>query len=85
LGRFKTQCDYAFETWKKNNPTKVLTTIPFTPLLKYTITELAADKILILEQKVNYFMNGFNNMINFEFKWDAQKDYEFISLNIQTS
>jgi hypothetical protein len=29
-------------------------------------------------------MNGFN-MINFEFKWDAQKDYEFISLNIQTS
>jgi alpha-amylase len=27
---------------------------------------------------VNYFENGFNSMINFEFKYDAQKDYEFI-------
>jgi alpha-amylase len=30
------------------------------------------------DKKVNYFENGFNSMINFEFKYDAQKDYEFI-------
>ncbi len=30
------------------------------------------------DKKVNYFENGFNNMINFEFKWDAKKDYESI-------
>jgi hypothetical protein len=36
-------------------------------------------------KKVNYFMNGFNNMINFEFKWDAQKTMNLFSLNIQTS
>jgi alpha-amylase len=35
LGRFKTQCDYAFETWKKNNPTKVLDNNSF-----YTIAEV---------------------------------------------
>jgi alpha-amylase len=37
------------------------------------------------DKKVNYFMNGFNNMINFEFKWDAQKTMNLFSLNIQTS
>jgi alpha-amylase len=30
------------------------------------------------DKKVNYYENGFNNMINFEFKSDAKKDYEFI-------
>jgi alpha-amylase len=25
------------------------------------------------DKKVNYFENGFNSMINFEFKYDAQK------------
>ena len=32
---FKTQCNYAFETWKKNNPTKVLDNNSF-----YTIAEV---------------------------------------------
>jgi len=30
------------------------------------------------DKKVNYFEHGFNNMINFEFKWDAKHDYEFV-------
>ncbi len=30
------------------------------------------------DKKVNYFENGFNSLINFDFKYDAQKDYEFI-------
>ncbi|CAH0334580.1 Periplasmic alpha-amylase [Flavobacterium sp. CECT 9288] len=76
---FKTQCDYAFETWKKNNPTKVLDNNSF-----YTIAEVynygisGGQDFDFGDKKVNYFKNGFNNMINFEFKWDAQKDYEFI-------
>jgi alpha-amylase len=36
------------------------------------------------DKKIN-FKNGFNNMINFEFKWDAQKTMNLYSLNIQTS
>ncbi|MFV5699622.1 alpha-amylase family glycosyl hydrolase [Flavobacterium sp. ZT3R17] len=76
---FKTQCNYAFENWKKNNPTKVLDNNSF-----YTIAEvynygISGGQIFDFgDKKVNYYKNGFNNMINFEFKWDAQKDYEFI-------
>ncbi|MNS04652.1 Alpha-amylase precursor [compost metagenome] len=76
---FKTQCDYAFATWKKNNPTKVLDNNPF-----YTIAEvynygISGGQLFDFgDKKVNYYENGFNNMINFEFKSDAQKDYEFI-------
>jgi alpha-amylase len=76
---FKTQCDYAFKTWKKNNPTKVLDNNAF-----YTIAEVynygisGGQDFDFGDKKINYYKNGFNNMINFEFKWDAQKDYEFI-------
>ena len=76
---FKTQCDYAFDTWKKNNSTKVLDNNSF-----YTIAEVynygisGGQDFDFGDKKINYFKNGFNSMINFEFKWDAQKDYEFI-------
>ncbi|MGL2962299.1 alpha-amylase family glycosyl hydrolase [Flavobacterium sp. RSB2_4_14] len=81
-GDFKTQCDSAFATWKKNNPSKVLDDNPF-----YTIAEVynygisTGQDFNFPDKKVNYFENGFNNMINFEFKWDAQKDYETIFSN----
>jgi alpha-amylase len=75
---FKTQCDYAFATWKKNNPTKVLDNSPF-----YTIGEVYNYSISngqdfdFGDRKVNYFQHGFSNLINFEFKWNAaQKSYE---------
>jgi len=75
---FKTQCDYAFATWKKNNPSKVLDNNQF-----YSIAEVynygisAGQSFDFGDKKVNYYKNGFDNMINFEFKWDAaQKDYE---------
>ena len=76
---FKKECDIAFETWKKNNPTKVLDNNPF-----YTVAEVynygisSGQNFDFGDKKVNYFERGFNNMINFEFKWDAQKDYEFL-------
>ena len=75
---FKTQCDYAFATWKKNNPTKVLDNNSF-----YTIGEVYNYSISngqdfdFGDRKVNYFQHGFSNLINFEFKWNAaQKSYE---------
>ncbi|HMK06104.1 MAG TPA: alpha-amylase family glycosyl hydrolase, partial [Flavobacterium sp.] len=75
---FKTQCDYSFAEWKKNNPKKVLDNNGF-----YTIAEVynygisAGQEFDFGDRKVNYFEHGFNNMINFEFKWNvAQKSYE---------
>ncbi|MDI1257521.1 MAG: alpha-amylase family glycosyl hydrolase [Flavobacterium sp.] len=76
---FKTQCQYAFDNWKKNNPKKVLDDNKF-----YTIAEVynygisGGQDFDFGDKKVNYFKNGFDNMINFEFKWDAKKDYEFM-------
>lgn len=76
---FKTQCDYAFAEWKKNNPSKVLDNNSF-----YTIAEVynygisGGQNFDFGDKKVNYFQHGFNNMINFEFKWDAKKDYQFL-------
>ncbi|MBF4514954.1 alpha-amylase [Flavobacterium sp. ANB] len=76
---FKKECDYAFETWKKHHPLQVLDQNPF-----YTIAEVYGYGISggqyydFGDRKVNYFENGFNNMINFEFKLDVQNDYEFI-------
>lgn len=76
---FKTQCNYAFQQWKKNNPEKVLDDNKF-----YTIAEVYNYGISngksfdFGDKKVNYFANGFDNMINFEFKWDAQHEYEYI-------
>ncbi|WP_166922759.1 alpha-amylase family glycosyl hydrolase [Flavobacterium poyangense] len=75
---FKKECDYAFETWKKNHPAQVLDQNPF-----YTIAEVYGYGISggleydFGDRKVNYFQNGFNSMINFEFKWNAaQNNYE---------
>lgn len=76
---FKTQCDYAFAEWKKNNPKKVLDNNKF-----YTIAEvynygISGGRLFDFgDKKVDYYTHGFNNMINFEFKWDAQKEYAFL-------
>ncbi len=76
---FKIQSEYAFEIWKNNNPEKVLDNNPF-----YTIAEVynygisTGQNFNFPDKKVNYYQNGFNNMINFEFKWDAKNDYESI-------
>lgn len=76
---FKTECNYAFAQWKKDNPSKVLDDNKF-----YTIAEvynygISAGKYFDFgDRKVNYYANGFNSMINFEFKYDAQHEYEFI-------
>jgi alpha-amylase len=78
-GEFKAQCNIAFDDWKKKNPTKVLDDNDF-----YTIAEVynygisGGKDFDFGDKKVNYFDNGFNAMINFEFKWDAKNDYETI-------
>jgi alpha-amylase len=76
---FKTQSEFAFATWKKKNPTKVLDNNPFYSIAEVYNYNISTGKNFDFgDKKVNYFENGFNSMINFEFKYDAQQDYEFI-------
>lgn len=73
---FKTQCDYSFAQWKKNNPTKVLDNNPFYTIAEVYNYNISNGKLFDFgDKKVNYYENGFTAMINFEFKSDAQKDY----------
>lgn len=74
---FKTECDFAFAEWKKNNPDKVLDSNPFylfAEVYNYNISN--AKTFDFGDKKVNYFDYGFDSMINFEFKYNAKSDYE---------
>ena len=75
---FKTQCDIAFNEWKENNPEKVLDNNNF-----YLVGEIynygisGGQYFDFGDKKVNYFENGFQSLINFDFKWNAaQSTYE---------
>ncbi len=76
---FKNECEYAFAEWKKNNPDKVLDNnnfYLFAEVYNYNIS--SAKAFDFGDKKVNYFNYGFDAMINFEFKYNAQSDYEEI-------
>jgi alpha-amylase len=75
---FKNECEYAFDNWKKNNPDKVLDNNKF-----YMVGEVYGYEIITAgktfdfgDKKVNYYANGFDSMINFEFKKNAIDSYE---------
>ncbi|MGQ1909720.1 alpha-amylase family glycosyl hydrolase [Marinifilum sp. RC60d5] len=74
---FRKECEYAFKLWKKNNPAKVMDDNDF-----YTVGEVYNYNISnkfafdFGDKKVDYFANGFNELINFEFKYNAQSSYE---------
>ena len=74
---FKRQCEFSFGRWKRKNPEKVLDSNPF-----YTIADgynygiNAGREFDFGDKKVNYYSNGFNALINFEFKWNAKDSYE---------
>ena len=75
---FKKECEFAFTTWKENNPEKVLDDNNF-----YMVGEVYGYNIISSgrsfdfgDKKVDYFAHGFNSMINFEFKNNAERDYE---------
>ena len=67
----------AFDEYKKNNPSKVLDDNSF-----FTVGEVYGYGISqknnydFGDKKVDYFQNGFNNLINFDFKGDANKSNE---------
>lgn len=71
-GDFKKECNYAFNLWKENNPEKVLDTNNFYLVGEVYNYSISGGQIFDFgDKKVNYFENGFNSLINFEFKWNA--------------
>jgi len=73
------EASYAFENWKKMHPDEVLDDTPFYMMGEvygYGISN--GRKYDFGDKEVDYFANGFNSLINFELKTDAEKDYESI-------
>ena len=73
------EASYAFETWKKINPTKVLDTTSFYmvgEVYNYRISE--GRQFDFGDRKVDSFDHGFHSLINFDLKDDAKNDYEQI-------
>lgn len=77
---FKTECDYAFATWKENNPDKVLDDNNFYLVGEVYGYGISGGQFYVFDagdKEVNYFEYGFNSLVNFEFKWNAkQQDSE---------
>lgn len=80
---FKTECDYAFETYKKKNPDKVLDENNFYLVGEVYNYGINTGKYFDFgDRKVNYFDNAFQSLINFQFKWNAsEQNYETLFTN----
>jgi alpha-amylase len=77
---FKTECDYAFSEYKKNNLDKVLDDNDFYLVGEVYNYGISGGKIFDFGDKlVNYYDDMFTQQINFEFKWNA-KEYDYQKL-----
>ena len=71
---FRTESDYAFKQWKKNNPKAVLDDANFYltgEVYGYGIS--GGRNYSFGDKKVDYFDKSFNSLINFEFKWNSKQ------------
>lgn len=79
---FSKVCQETFTQFKKDNPTKVLDNNNFFLIGEVYNYGINGKQIFDFgDKKVNYFENGFNSLINFDFKGDANKPYEEVFAN----
>ncbi|MDH7446510.1 alpha-amylase family glycosyl hydrolase [Aquimarina sp. 2201CG14-23] len=85
------QAKLAFTEWKKNHPDKVLDNNEFFVLGELYGYGIDGKRFYDFgDRKVDYYANGFDNLINFQFKYDAgklgyEKLYSKYSKALQTS
>lgn len=73
----KEACRLAFLEWKAANPSKVLDDEDFYMVGEVYGYQIEAEKMYDYgDQKVDFFANGFESLINFSFKYDATNTYE---------
>lgn len=73
------QAQAAFTEWKTTNPEAVLDDHSFFMLGELYGYSIDHKRFYDFgDKKVDYYANGFDNLINFQFKYDAKQDYESI-------
>ena len=71
-----TESSFAFDTWKKNNPEKVLDQNSFYMMGEVYNYGISGGRSYDFgNKKVDYYAHGFHSLINFELKDDADKSY----------
>ncbi len=76
---FQKVCQEAFDRYKANNQAKVLDDQPFFMVGEVYGYGISQKQLYDFgDKKVNYFKNGFQSLINFDFKGDAHRSYEEI-------
>lgn len=71
------EASFAFDTWKKRHPDKVLDENPFFMVGEvYGYSISGGREYDFGDRKVDYFNHGFKSLINFELKADAAQPYE---------
>ena len=79
---FQKVCQESFDIYKLNNPDKVLDNNLFFTVGEVYGYGISQKQIYNFgDKKVNYYQNGFKSLINFDFKGDANKNYEEIFSN----
>lgn len=74
---FQKVAEASFQEYKEKNPAKVLDDSPFFLVGEVYGYGISQDQLYNFnDKKVNYFENGFQALINFDFKGDANKTYE---------
>jgi alpha-amylase len=74
---FAKVCKETFLSYKQNHPNQVLDDAEFYLLGEVYGYGLHGKRIYDFgDRKVDYFANGFDNLINFDFKGDANKDFK---------
>lgn len=74
---FSIVCKNAFAEFKEKSPSKVLDNKDFFLVGEVYNYGIHQKQLFDFgDKKVNYFENGFNSLINFDFKGDAKKPYE---------
>lgn len=76
-GELRKEADYAFSMWKRKHPNDVLDDLPFYMVGEVYNYGISGGRFYDFgDKKVDYFNNGFDGLINFELKYDANKSYE---------
>jgi alpha-amylase len=74
---FQKICQMTFDEYKKNNPNKVLDNNRFFTVGEVYGYNIGGKKIYdFSDKKVDYFANGFNSLINFDFRNEVKMNYE---------
>lgn len=74
---FKKVCESAFTDFKKRNPKKVLDTNSFFMVGEVYGYNIGSKRMYdFSDKKVDYYANGFNSLINFDFRNEAKLNYE---------